>query len=318
MVKLFGLGLVLCTASGWVLGLAAPDDSAGQDAEPRVSITPRKLDTRSAELDGRLRIDVKLVEVPVTVTDALDRPITSLTKESFRVLEDGIEQKITSLTREEGPISLGLLFDTSGSMKGRMDASINALKLLFSTAGTGDEYFMIQFSDEVRLLGGGFTPEPDSIYGLLGNLQPKGWTALLDAIALGTNQMKSAKNRRKVLLILSDGNDNYSRFSESEVKSMVVESDVRVYAIGITYRPRLLKQLAEQTGGSALVARNMAELPDVVQHLSEEIRSHYVLGYRSTNNQNDGKYRKVKVELVQPQGTPSLRASWRHGYYAPE
>ena len=264
-----------------------------------------------------MRLDVKMVLVPVSVADRMDRPVTTLPKSSFRVLEDGVEQQIASFSQEEAPISLGLVFDSSGSMKNRLAASVEALRLLFQSKLPGDEYFVVQFSDQAQLLGG-FTEDPEEIHRRLGIVQAKGWTALLDAIALSAHQMRSAANQRRVLLILSDGDDNNSRFSESEIRSMVVESDLRVYGIGLFHRPRMLQQLAEQTGGSVLLAQTLGELPDVVERLSREIRSQYVLGYSSTNSINDGKYRKVRVEVTPPPGTPQVRTSWRHGYYAPE
>jgi VWFA-related protein len=241
--------------------------------------------------------------------------MNALSKERFRVLEDGVEQKITSFVWEDGPVSIGLLFDSSGSMKNRIDASVSALKHVFQTTIPGDEFFLIQFSDDVQLVSG-FTPEPDAIHRRLGYVQPGGWTALLDAVALGVSQMKSAKNPRKVLLVLSDGNDNNSRFTEAEIRSRVMESDVRIFAIALSYRPRLLQRLAEETGGSVLVAHNMNDLPDVVQRLSAEIRSQYLIGYSPRNDASDGKYRRIKVELLQPAGASSFRASWRRGYYA--
>jgi Ca-activated chloride channel family protein len=284
------------------------------EQEPAVATVPRR--SPPASRPATLRADVKVVLVPVSVTDALDRPVTALPKASFHVLEDGVEQTITSFAREEAPVSLGLLFDSSGSMKSRMEGSITALKHLFRTTLPGDEFFVVQFADQARILGG-FTSDPEDIYRRLGFVEPKGWTALLDAVAMGTHEMKAAKNRRRVLLVLSDGNDNNSRFTESEIKAMVMEGDVRVYAIGLYYRPRLLRQLADETGGKVLVAQNMAELPDVVQRLSAEIRNQYLIGYTSSNAPNDGKYHKVKVEVVQAPGAPALHASWRHGYYAP-
>jgi VWFA-related protein len=257
-----------------------------------------------------------MVLVPVSVTDPLDRPVTTLPKESFRVLEDGVEQRITTFAQEESPVSLGLLFDSSGSMKNRIDASIESLRLLFTTTIPGDEFFLVQFADRARLMCG-FTPDPEDIRASLGLVQARGWTALLDAMALGSHQMRSAKNHRKIMLVLSDGNDNNSAFSEPEIRHMVVESDLRVYGIGLMHRPRLLQQLAEETGGHVLLAQSMAELPDVVARLSREIRSEYVLGYASTLANDDGKYHRVKVEVAPPPGMPQLRASWRHGYYAP-
>ena len=304
--------LFLCAA---VLFSGLPAWMSGLEQDPKITQRPhRSLPSSHQTVD--IRADVKLVLVPVSVTDALERPVTALPKESFRVLEDGVEQTITSFVREEAPVSLGLLFDSSGSMKTRLDGSIAALKQFFHTAMPGDEFFVVQFADQARLLGG-FTPDPAEIHRRLGFVEAKGWTALLDAVAMGTHQMKTAKNRRRVLLVLSDGNDNNSRFSEAEIKNMVIEGDVRVYAIGLHYSPRLLRQLADETGGKVLVAHDMADLPDVVQRLSDEIRNEYLIGYTSSNAPNDGKYHKVKVEVVQPFGGPALHTSWRRGYYAP-
>ena len=174
----------------------------------------------------------------------------------------------------------------------------------------------MQFSDRARLLSG-FTPDTGEIERELSGIRAKGRTALLDALALSAHQMKSAVNRRRVVLALSDGNDNNSRYSEDELRSMVMESDLQIYGIGLLHRPRLLQDLAEATGGSVLVAQSLGDLPAVVEQLSREIRSQYVLGYTS-NRPNDGKYHRLTVELMRDPGAPALRLSWRRGYYAPE
>jgi VWFA-related protein len=256
-----------------------------------------------------------VVLVPVSVTDESDRPVDSLRRESFRLLENGIEQKITMFSHEDAPISMGLLFDSSNSMRNRIGDSVDALKLLFQTTMEGDEFFLVQFADKAHVLCP-FTPEPDLIFSKLGLVQAAGWTALLDAIAMGTHQMRYAVNTRRVLLILSDGNDNNSRFTESEIRHMVVEGDVRIYGIGLFTRPRLLQKLAEETGGNIVLVQNLNDLPDAVRRLSREIRSQYILGYSSSTPESVVKYHKVKVELLPPPGTPPLRASWRRGYYA--
>jgi Ca-activated chloride channel homolog len=310
-LRLLGVRLALSTflLSAFVFGgdSAAEAQMTGTPTKPQ-SIAIRK---RSETL---VRTDVKVVLVPVTVTDELNRSINALSKERFRILEDGVEQKITSFVREDGPVSIGLLFDSSGSMKNKIDASVSALKHVFQTTIPGDEFFLVQFSDDVQLLSN-FTPEPEAIHRRLGYVQPSGWTALLDAVALGVNQMKSARNPRRVLLVLSDGNDNNSRFTESEIRSRVMESDVRIFAIALSYRSRLLQRLAEETGGSVLIAHDINGLPDVVQRLSAEIRSQYLIGYSPLNDAIDGKYRRIKVEVLQPAGAPPVRASWRRGYY---
>jgi VWFA-related protein len=311
LLRLFCVRLAVLTC---LLNVSA----LGDDSEPEVALTPRKSQSITIRKPSEtiVRADVKIVLVPVTVTDELNRPINALSKERFRVLEDEVEQRITSFVWEDGPVSIGLLFDSSGSMKNRIEASVSALKHVFQTTIPGDEFFLVQFSDDVQLLSG-FTPEPNAIHRRLGYVQPSGWTALLDAVALGVNQMKSARNARKVLLVLSDGNDNNSRFTEAEIRNRVMESDVRIFAIALSYRPRLLQRLAEETGGSVLVAHDINDLPDLVQRLSAEIRSQYLIGYSPQNDASDGKYRRIKVELLRPVGTPSFRASWRRGYYAP-
>jgi len=290
---------------------------AGQQAESKVGITPRVQPRGDRSTAANLRLDVKVILVPVSVTDAVDRPLIKLPVENFRVLEDGVEQKITSFSQEDGPVSIGLLFDTSGSMKSRIDTSLEALKNLFQGSIPGDEFLLVRFSDQAQVLTG-FTTSADEIYSKLGRVQPQGWTAMLDAIALGTHHMRSARNSRKALLILSDGGDNNSRFSEAEIRGMVLESDVRVYAIGLFHRSHFLQQLADETGGRVFIAENLKDLPDIVEKLSLEIRSQYMVGYVSSNPHNDGKYRKVKVEVAQPSGAKPVRISWRHGYYAPD
>jgi Ca-activated chloride channel homolog len=288
--------------------------ATGQDPAASIHVRPHPPTARSYA--PILRLDLKLVLVPITVTDATDRPVTNLTRDRFRVLEDGVEQSIRTFSEEDDPVSLGLLFDSSGSMKGRLAASLESMRLLFLRQMAGDEYFVVQFADGPHLLGG-FTQEPAEIQQQLGTVQAHGWTSLLDAMALGVHQMQFARNRRRVLLILSDGADNHSRYTETEVRDMVMEGDVRVYAIALAHRPKLLQQLAAETGGRVLLAANVGELPDVVDRLSRDIRSQYVVGYSSTNPLNDGKYHKVTVELVTPPGAPPLHASWRHGYFAP-
>jgi Ca-activated chloride channel family protein len=171
---------------------------SADDADPRVAIHPRtsQAPATAGPVSALIRENVRLVLVPVTVTDALNRPIRDLPKENFHILEDGVEQKITSFAREDGPVSMGLLFDSSGSMKNRIDASVAALRCLVRTSMPGDEFFLAQFSDDVRLLSR-FTTEPEAIQQQLAYVQASGWTALLDAVALGIHEMKSARNARK-------------------------------------------------------------------------------------------------------------------------
>ena len=293
------------------LGLAADDLSPNQ---PRVSITPREIRKPAPRAD--IRLDVNMVLVPVTVTDATDRPVNDLPVDAFRLLEDNVEQKIVSFWREDAPVSVGFVFDTSSSMQRKLDRSMAAVKQFLETTIPGDEFFLVRFSDRPSLVNR-FTPDANEILGSLSSVRAEGWTSLLDAIYLSARQMRSAKNPRRVLFILSDGSDNNSRYSESEIRRLVVESDVRIFAIGIFERPRFLEKLAAESGGKAYWAHKLGDLPGVIDRLSVEIRSNYVLGYSSNHLQNDGKYRKVTVELLRTILAP-LRVSWRHGYYAPD
>jgi VWFA-related protein len=311
-------GLLAAISFAGAAGLAmGPVPQPPQAQEPKVSITPRnQLRSRTAPLRPNIRSDVTMVLVPVTVTDGTDHPVTDLSSDSFRVFEDDVEQQIVSVAHEEGPVSVGFVFDTSSSMKNRMDRSIEAVRQFLKTLTPKDEFFLVQFADRPKLATG-FTRDPDEILSALSFVQPIGWTALHDAICLGIQRMKSARNPRRALIVLSDGGDNDSRYTESEVRDLARESDVRIYSIGIFERPRLLEKLAADTGGRAFWARRLEDLPDTVERLSREFRSVYVLGYSSTNQQNDGKYRKVRVELLETIKRIPLNVFWRRGYFAP-
>ncbi len=290
-----------------VLAVAVSDDRP-------VSITPRA--RPSAERSGaNIRLDVTRVLIPVTVTDGTDRPYTGLRRENFRVFEDGVEQNICSFSFEDGPVSAGLLFDASGSMRSRIDKSREAVEEFFKNSVPGDEFFLIRFNDAPRLETS-FTGNPEEIFRALSFIEPHGWTALYDAMRLAMHEMKGARNPRRALLVLTDGADNYSRYSEHEIRDLVLESDVRVYAVGLFERPKFLEKLAAETGGSVVWTRKMKELPEALARLNRELRSQYVLGYAPTNPERDGRYRKVRVDLVA--ASPQLRAAWRRGYYGPE
>jgi Ca-activated chloride channel family protein len=301
------MALALCSLS---FRLAIPAQPLQQD-QAKVSIKPRE---RSSG-NPNMRIDVKMILVPITVMDAMDKPIENLRPDVFRVFEDDVEQRIVSLSKEEGPVSVGFVFDASSSMKNRMDRSVESIRQFLKNNVPGDEYFLVRFSDKPSMVTG-FVNDAGLITNELSAIQPLGWTALYDAIYLATQQMKHAKNSRRALFILTDGDDNNSRFSEAEVKNLVVESDVRVYAIGLFERPKFLEKLAVLTGGEAVWARKLKDLPDAVDRISREFRNQYMIGYSSNNPQNDGKYRKVRVELSQS-FQKAMRLFWRRGYFAP-
>lgn len=280
----------------------------------------------SAGRESNIRVDTQVVLIPVTVKDPLNRSVTGLESEHFRIVEEGKEEAITYFASEDAPLSVGLVFDASGSMNNKLQKSREAAAQFFKTAGPDDEFFLIQFNDR-PILAQAFTSDPGEIQNRLTFSQAKGRTALLDAIYLALNEMKKARNPRKALLVISDGADNSSRYTTSEIRSLVREADVQIYTIGIfdTYSstpeemrgPGLLREISDQTGGRPFIITSVNELPDVSAKIGIELRNQYVLGYTPSNSMRDGKYRKVKVELVQPRGLPKLKAYWRPGYYAP-
>ena len=271
---------------------------------------------RLPERVSPIRLDVKRVLIPVTVTDALDRPVQGISKQQFRVYEDGIEQRISDVSSEDAPISLGVVLDASASMESKLKKSKEAVRQFIELSIPGDEFFLTVFNELPEPVFG-FTADPRRIEDGLSGIRADGATALFDALYLATHQMKSARNARKALLVLSDGKDNNSRYTEREVKAMLREADVRIFGISIQDRSRALEEIAEESGGRAYRVRKLSELPELAARLSAETHSQYLLSYVPANTANDGKYRRVKVVLTQPEGAPPLHTSWRRGYYGP-
>lgn len=300
---------------------------------PKVSIRPRPKPPSSESSGPRtanIRVQAELVLIPVTVTDPLNRSVTGLEKKDFRVFEEKVEQNVTHFASEDAPLSVGIVFDTSGSMGSKLQKSRQAVAQFVKQANPEDEFFLVEFSERPELVMG-FTKDPEEIQSRLTFTQSRGRTALLDGVYLAIHEMKkNAHNPRRALLVISDGGDNSSRYTESEIKNLVREADVQIYAIGIfepvaargrtaeeLSGPSLLSEMAEQTGGRHFPVDNLNELPDVAAKISIELHNQYVLGYAPKNQEKDGKYRRVQVKLAQPRGMPPLRAFWRLGYYAP-
>jgi Ca-activated chloride channel homolog len=273
-----------------------------------------------------LKVDVDLVLVPVTITDPMNRLVTGLDKANFQLFEGNSSQEIRTFSAEDAPVSLGVIFDSSGSMASKMERAKDAVVEFFKTANPQDEFFMITFNDEPEAVSD-FTNSVDEIQNKLVFAVPRHRTALLDAIYMGISKMRHAKYAKKALLIISDGGDNHSRYTENEIKSLVKEADVIIYAIGIYDRyasameerlgPQLLSDITELTGGRAFTIDNPNDLGDVATKIGVELRNQYVLGYRPNKVVRDGKWRKIKVKLLPPKGLPPLRVYARTGYYAP-
>src|SRR5215469_6469994 len=341
-LPLTGIGVLSLVATAALI--AGGDDDKNKPAttppsggqQPNVSITPRaKTGAPETVTDRRsdIRIDTNLVLIYVSVTDPIGRYVTGLDKENFKLTEEfngkKVEQDIAQFSSEDAPMSVGVVFDTSGSMGAKLERSRQAVGQFLKTANPEDEFFLVQFNDRPELVVP-FTPDIEELQNRLLFTQPRGRTALLDGVYMAMNQMKKARNPRKAILIISDGGDNSSRYTESEVKNAVREADVQIYAIGIfepmasrgrtpeeLSGPALLAEMTDQTGGRHFAVDNLAELPDVAAKIGIELRNQYVIGYSPKNKNRDGRYRRVVVKLVKTTGLPQLKAAFRTGYYAP-
>ena len=249
------LGMVVVIGTAGFLAMKAFGEPASNDA-PRVNISPRA--PRPATLRDRktstIRLDVKAILVPVTVTDEWDRPVDGLRKQDFQVFEDNVSQQIESLSIEDAPASVGLIFDSSGSMSNKVARSAEAVDEFFKTSVAGDEFLLVRFSDKPQFLAG-FTPDFGEISKWLHSIRATGWTALNDAICMGIQKMKTAKNQRKVLLVLSDGGDNSSRYSAREIRELVRESGVAIYSVSFFQGSKLLDSISEESGGRLILLR---------------------------------------------------------------
>ena len=297
---------------------------------PRVQ-QPQTNNNQSAEDPGLkthakpIKVDVNLVLVSVSIVDPLNRQVTGLDKENFELFEGKERQEIRHFSSEDAPVSVGAIFDVSGSMAGKIDRAREAVLEFFKIANPQDEFFMIAFADKPEEVTD-FTQSVEDIEGRLLYTVPKGRTALLDAIYLSLHKMSQARYEKKALLIISDGGDNHSRYTESEIKNLVKESDVQIYAIGLydhyfpteeeRLGPQLLTDITELTGGRAFSIDNPNDLADVASKIGIELRNQYVLGYRPTKPANDGKWHKIRVKLVPPKGLPPLQVHAKAGYYA--
>jgi len=305
-----------------------PASTSNSSAEPTGAEAPPDEGLKSLKIHpgSFIRLDVNMVLVPVTITDPMNRLVTGLEQEDFQVYENNAEQKIESFACEDAPVSIGIIFDLSGSMSSKLVRAKDAILQFIKTANPQDEFFVIGFNDRPELIED-FTSSVDDIEARLAMVQAGHRTALLDAIYYGVEKMRDAHHERKALLVVSDGGDNRSRYTEGEVRAEVRESDVEIYSIGIfdAYAPtpeertgpQLLEDLSDSTGGRMFRVDDVDEMSDIAEKISNELRNQYVIGYKPKDLSHDGKWRKVKVRVNPPPGLPPLSVYARSGYYAP-
>ncbi|MGH9715611.1 MAG: VWA domain-containing protein [Candidatus Acidiferrales bacterium] len=313
---------VLCVLLVWTVAPVALSQQTPAGPEVPQRTLPKNLPNGKP-----IKTTTDMTLVNVSVTDPLGRIVTGLRQENFRVFEDGVEQEIVYFASDDVPVSIGVIFDMSGSMADKISKSRSAAVQFFRTSNPKDEFFLVDFNDQAQLITP-FTSDVNQLQNQLMYTAAHGMTALYDGVYLGLSQMRSAHHERKALLILSDGGDNHSRYTETDIRRFVQESDVQIYAIGLfdpnggptpeeQHGPALLADLTQMTGGRMFVVQNLSELPDIATKISMELRNQYVLGYIPSDRRRDGKWRKIKVKLRPSRGLPPLSVYARGGYYGP-
>jgi len=311
----------LALAAYALLGLRAPAQVAGLQTPIRPS--------EQVKPGGKpIQVNVQLALVNVTVTDPYGRLVTGLEKDNFHIFEDGVPQEIVNFSSEDVPISIGIVLDMSGSMSDKVDKARLAAVQFLKTANPRDEFFLVSINDRAELTTH-FTSSIEELQNQMLFTKAKGETALLDGIYLALNQMRLAHNGRRALLIISDGGDNHSRYSESDIRNFVKEADCQLYSIGVfdandmgrsleeQYGPTLLSEIAELSGGHVFPVASLNDLPDIAAKIGTELRNQYVLGYKPSDTRHDGTWRKIKVKLKPPKGVPPLSVYAKTGYRAP-
>ncbi len=297
-----------------------------EDRKPLIEGSGNAAAQATSHRDARIRVDVNLVQVPLTVTDPMNRLVTGLERENFQVFDNNIGQTIKYFSSDDAPLTIGIVFDLSGSMSSKFGRARKALTAFLRTSNPQDEFFVVGFNDRPAVIVD-YTSDVDDVEARMVMLKPENRTALIDAVYLGIDHLRQAKYERKALLIISDGGDNRSRYTENELRRVVRESDVQIYSIGIfdTYAatteeqlgPVLLSEMCEMTGGRMFRVADVGDLQDIAERISAELRNEYVVGYTPSEVKHDGNWRKLKVRLLPPPGLPQLTVHFRQGYYAP-
>jgi Ca-activated chloride channel family protein len=279
----------------------------------------------SNDRDQTISVDVDLVLVNAAVSDSKGRMVTGLQQDNFRIWEDKVEQKVEYFSSEDTPMSIGLIFDATGSMADKISTARDAAASFLRVGNPDDEYFLVTFSQRVTLVEP-FTTDISRLQNHMLFTPAKGLTPLFDAVYLGLETMKTAKNKRKALLLITDGEDNHSRYSFADIKEFAKEQDVEVFVIGIVNPSgelapgqsgrTTIENLAQTSDGEAFFPESVDQLEDICNKIGLELRNQYVLGYHSTNRAKDGRWRKIRLKMNPPKGISYLSVHAKTGYYA--
>ena len=331
VIKFAPLSLLACLLVLIPASLIAQDktnDRQGDAATARPAETPPAEPQKTGtELDGPVIVNTDLITFTVTVTDTYGRYVSGLSKNAFTVMDDKKPQEITFFSDDDSPVSVGVIFDVSGSMGGdKIRRARDALSKFIQTSHDSDEYFLIAFNSRAQLLLDK-TRDGNSVLDKLTFVQTKNNTALYDACYLGVEKVQRGAHPKRALLLISDGQDNNSRYTFNELRRLLKESDVTLYGIGILSGSDagsslgmegqgILDELASVSGGKAFFPRSAAEMDDIFEQIALELRHQYSIGYKPTDFGNDGRWHRIKVKVTPPRGLPKLFVRSKEGYYA--
>lgn len=288
-----------------------------------------KINQSTSDHPFTIRERTELVTLTVTVTDREGRTIEGLSATDLEIYEDKVKQQIEYYRTEDSPISVGVIFDLSGSMQRKLDAARQALKSFVETSHADDEFFLIGFNQRANLLAE--YCDNEGLSDRLNLINAQGNTALYDAIYLGVEKLLQGRHQRRALLIISDGQDNASRYSVGQLRQRLKETDVQLYCIGIERSGTIgkgerreeqrghmiLDDITRLTGGKAFFITSASQLEEAMSRIALELRQQYGLAYTPTNQKRDGRWRKIQVRVNRPDGLKSLIVRAREGYFAP-
>jgi Ca-activated chloride channel homolog len=277
--------------------------------------------------DNKIRIDVNLVVLHTSVLDDRGRFADGLKQDNFRVFEDKVEQKLSVFKREDIPVSMGLVIDNSGSMRDKRSRVNAAAITLVENSNPQDEAFVVNFNDDFYLdLDKDFTNSIPELKEALERIDARGSTALYDAIIGSLDHVKKGAKDKKVLLVVTDGEDNTSHNSLEKTVKEIQKTDTVIYTIGLLSEEskksakrakRALEDIAKASGGMSYFPENVADVKNICEQVAHDIRNQYTLAYYPTNTKRDGTFRAVQVDVIPPRGRGKLVARTRNGYYAP-
>ena len=327
-VLLLAVGLFIVASVPWAQAQSIDTPHITPRHDPEMASSAAGSVSIPALKTRPLRVDVNLVLVPVTVIDSFNRPVIDLPQQSFSLLEGGVPQRIQFFSREDTPISIALVLDFSGSMRTKIDYVREGLDQFFQNANPDDDYHVITVSDHPTLIAES-EQSINTIEARLASIEPKGATSLFDAIYLAVNKLRTARYKRRAMLIISDGGDNRSRYNLKEIKHVLEEADVLTYSIGIfddmpipllkTIEERMgrkwLDDVTRVSGGRDIAADDRRKIPEDAALISRELRTQYVLGYQPNDPNHDGKWRKITVKLAE--SPAQMRVHFKEGYVAP-